>query len=180
MKLLVASDIHGSLFYTKKLVEIMEKEQVDKLILLGDLYYHGPRNNLPKEYNPMEVSKILNSLKDNLICIKGNCDAEVDEMISEFKFNNYVKLEMNDKKFMFTHGHKYNIDNKVNDVDVLIYGHFHTGYIKKENNQYFINSGSITLPKNNTPHSYLIIDNNDKINILLKDIDGNVVDSINI
>ena len=100
MKLLVVSDIHGSLFYTKKMVEIMEKEEVDKVILLGDLYYHGPRNPLPKEYNPMEVSKILNSLKEKLICIKGNCDAEVDEMISEFKFNDHVKLEINNKNMM--------------------------------------------------------------------------------
>ena len=147
MKLLVVSDIHGSLFYTKKMVEIMEKEEVDKVILLGDLYYHGPRNPLPKEYNPMEVSKILNSLKEKLICIKGNCDAEVDEMISEFKLNDHVKLEINNKKFMFTHGHKFNIKNKVENLDVLVYGHFHTGYIKQDNNQYFINSGSITLPK---------------------------------
>ena len=136
MKLLVVSDIHGSLFYTKKMVEIMEKEEVDKVILLGDLYYHGPRNPLPEEYNPMEVSKILNGLKEKLICIKGNCDAEVDEMISEFKFNDHVKLEINNKKFMFTHGHKFNIKNKVEDVDVLVYGHFHTGYIKQDNHIY--------------------------------------------
>ena len=88
MKYLLVSDIHGSLFYTKKLEEIIAKEQPNKIIFLGDLYYHGPRNPLPKDYSPMEVCKIFNHLKDKLIAIKGNCDAEVDEMISEFKFRN--------------------------------------------------------------------------------------------
>lgn len=179
MKLLVVSDIHGSLYYTNKVLEIYQNDSFDKIILLGDLYYHGPRNPLPKDYNPMEVSKILNSLKDKILCVKGNCDAEVDQMISEFVINDHVNMELNNKKFMFTHGHKYNIDNKVENIDVLIYGHFHTGFIKEENNQYFINSGSITLPKNNTPNSYLVIEsNNGTINIILKDIDGNIIDNI--
>lgn len=177
MKLLVVSDIHGSLFYTNKIIEIMNHEEVDKVILLGDLYYHGPRNPLPKDYNPMEVSKVLNSIKDKLICVKGNCDAEVDQMISEFKINDHAYLTLNNKKIMFTHGHKFNIDNKVENIDVLIYGHFHTGFIKEENNQYFINSGSITLPKNDTPNSYLIIENNNKkLTIKLMDIENNVID----
>ena len=179
MKLLVVSDIHGSLFYTNIIKELIKKEEVDQLILLGDLYYHGPRNPLPKDYNPMEVSKILNSLKDKLLCVKGNCDAEVDQMISEFKIEDHINIELNNKKIMFTHGHKFNIDNKVENIDVLIYGHFHTGFIKEENNQYFINSGSITLPKNNTPHSYLLIENNNEcLSITLKDIDGNIVESL--
>ena len=181
MKLLVVSDIHGSLYYMNKIMDIYNNDSYDKLVLLGDLYYHGPRNPLPKDYNPMEVSKVLNSIKDQILCVKGNCDAEVDQMISEFIINDNLNLELNNKKIMFTHGHKYNIDNKVKDIDVLIYGHFHTGFIKEENNQYFINSGSITLPKNNTPHSYLVIENNEEsIIVTLKDIDGNVVDSVNI
>ena len=134
MKLLVVSDIHGSLYYTNIIKELIKKEEVDQLILLGDLYYHGPRNPLPKDYNPMEVSKILNSLKDKLLCVKGNCDAEVDQMISEFKIEDHINIELNNKKIMFTHGHKFNIDNKVENIDVLIYGHFHTGFIKEENN----------------------------------------------
>jgi len=174
MKYLVVSDIHGSLYYANKITEIMKNENIDKVILLGDLYYHGPRNPLPKEYNPMEVSKLLNSIKDKLMCIKGNCDAEVDEMISDFKFNEIIKLEINNKKFIFTHGHKYNIDNKPNDFDILIYGHFHTGFIKEEDSKLFINSGSMSLPKNNTKNSYLIIDEN---NIYLKDLDHyNIID----
>ena len=181
MKLLVVSDIHGSLYYTNKITEIYQNGNFDRLVLLGDLYYHGPRNPLPKDYNPMEVSRILNSLKDNIICVKGNCDAEVDQMISEFKINNHAYLELNNKKIMFTHGHIYNINNKVENINVLIYGHFHTGFIKEENNQYFINAGSITLPKNNTPNSYLVIENTDAyISIILKDIDGNIIEKIHL
>lgn len=175
MKYLVASDIHGSLYYTTKLLDIYKKENADCLILLGDLYYHGPRNPLPKEYNPMEVANLFNNISIPLYVIKGNCDALVDEMISNFKFNEYLKLTINGKNFHFTHGHYENIDNIPNNVDVLVYGHFHTGFIKKNNNVICINTGSITLPKNNTPHSYLTIE--DKT-INLKDLEGNLIDSI--
>ena len=174
MKFLVISDIHGSNFYAKKIEEIYKKEKPDKIILLGDLYYHGPRNRLTEEYNPMEVSKILNKLKDKILCTRGNCDAEVDEMISEFKFEESIELTINGLRFFFTHGHKYNMDNVPNNIDVLVYGHLHTGFIKEEYDIIFVNSGSIALPKNNTKNSYLIINDNE---ILLKDIEGNIVES---
>ena len=175
MKYLVASDIHGSLYYAKKVIEAFEKEKADKIILLGDLYYHGPRNPLPPYYNPMEVSKIFNSISDKLLVVRGNCDAVVDEMISEFKFTDNLILKINNKMFMFTHGHQINIDNRPNDIDILVYGHFHTGFIKEEKGMVFVNSGSTTLPKNNTPHSYLVIDEE---YIKLKDFDNNVIDEI--
>ena len=111
MKYLVFSDIHGSEYYAKKIESIINVEKPDNIILLGDLYYHGPRNPLPKEYNPKEVCNILNSFSDKILCCKGNCDAEVDEMISTFEFNDNVVLEIANKKVMFTHGHKFNIDN---------------------------------------------------------------------
>lgn len=174
MKYLVVSDIHGSGYYANKIKEINYKENPDKIILLGDLYYHGPRNPLTKEYNPMEVSKILNNMKDKILCTKGNCDAEVDEMISEFKFEESIELTINEKKFFFTHGHKYNIDNIPKNINVLVYGHFHTGFIKEKNGVICVNSGSISLPKENTKNSYLIID--DK-NIILKDVDGITIDN---
>lgn len=176
MKILVASDLHGSGYYARKLKEIIESENPDKIILLGDLYYHGPRNQLSLEYAPMEVAKILNSFKEKIITARGNCDAEVDQMISEFKFEENIRLEINNKKFFFTHGHKYNIDNLPNeDFDVMIYGHFHTGFIKEEYGKIFVNSGSISLPKNNTKNSYLIIDEN---RIYLKDIEKNIIEEI--
>lgn len=175
MKYMVISDIHGSLLYMNKVMDIINQEQIDKLILLGDLYYHGPRNDLPEQYNPKEVANLLNTLKDKIYCVKGNCDAEVDEMISEFKFNNHLKMIKNNKTIMFTHGHKYNIDNPAEDVDVLIYGHYHTGFIKKENNKIYVNAGSVSLPKNDTPNSYLIIDDN---KIYLKNLNKEIIDEI--
>ena len=176
MKYLVISDIHGSGYYAEKIEEIVKKENPDKIILLGDLYYHGPRNRLTDGYNPMEVSKILNKYKDIILCTRGNCDAEVDEMISEFKFEDSIQLKIGEKRFFFTHGHKYNIDNIPQNIDVLVYGHFHTGYIKEKDGVLCVNAGSISLPKNDTPHSYLIIDDKQ---IILKDIDCNIVDSKN-
>ena len=102
MKLFIASDIHGSKYYAEKIKEMYNQENSDKIILLGDLYYHGPRNPLTNEYEPMEVAKILNSLKDNMLVVKGNCDAEVDEMISEFSFQDKIILEVNGLKIFFT------------------------------------------------------------------------------
>ena len=174
MKLLVVSDIHGSAYYAEKIPEIFEREKADKIIVLGDLYYHGPRNPLTKDYSPMKVAEILNSLKDRLEVIKGNCDAEVDEMISEFKFKEHLLLEVNNMKIYFTHGHKNNMDNLPDEqIDMMVYGHFHTGFIVKKDGIIFANPGSISLPKDNTKNSYLILE---KESIVLKDIDGNVID----
>ena len=133
MKILIISDIHGSSYYAERIKEIEEKENPDQIILLGDLYYHGPRNDLSQEYAPMKVAEILNGLKDKLLVVKGNCDAEVDEMISEFKFEDHILEEINGRKVYFTHGHKYNISNvPPNFGDMLIYGHLHQGFIIKE------------------------------------------------
>ena len=177
MKYIVFSDIHGSYHYAKIMQDLILKEQPDKIILLGDIYYHGPRNPLPQEYNPKEVCSLLNNYKDKIICIKGNCDAEVDEMISEFTFNEHISIEVNGKTIMLTHGHKFNIDNIPKFVDILMYGHFHTGFIKEKDGVICINPGSISLPKDNTPHSYVIIDED---MISLKDVDTHVIDSIKI
>ena len=174
MKLLIISDIHGSNYYANKILEINEKEKPDKIILLGDLYYHGPRNNLTKEYSPMEVAKILNSLKDKILAVKGNCDAEVDQMISEFKLESNISLEVNNLNVFFTHGHRYNIDKlPKKNIDMLIYGHVHTGFIKEKDGIIVANAGSISLPKNNTEHSYLILDEKQ---LTLKNTEGKIID----
>ena len=173
MKVLVVSDIHGSSYYAEKIKEIEERENPEKFIVLGDLYYHGPRNDLTKEYSPMKVSEILNSMKDKLLVLRGNCDAEVDEMISEFNLEDHILMEINNKKIYFTHGHKYNIENiPYDDFEVLIYGHIHQGFIEKRGDYLFANPGSIALPKGGTTNSYLILDEN---KFILKDIDGNVI-----
>lgn len=173
MKALVISDIHGSSYYARKIEEIVERENPEKIILLGDLYYHGPRNELSQEYAPMEVAKILNSLKDKLMVVRGNCDAEVDEMISEFKFEEHILTNINGKNIYFTHGHKYNIENiPYEDFDILIYGHIHQGFIQEKEGYLFANPGSISLPKGGTEHSYLILEENQ---ITLKDVDGRIL-----
>ena len=173
MKAVIVSDIHGSYYYAQRLKEIVEKENPDKVILLGDLYYHGPRNDLSQEYNPMEVSKILNAMKDKLLVVKGNCDAEVDEMISEFKFEDHLCLELNGKKIYFTHGHKYNIEViPYEDFEVLIYGHIHIGFIEEKEGYLFANPGSISLPKGGSRHSYLLLTEE---GLTLKDVDGEIL-----
>lgn len=178
MKILIISDIHGSNYYAKKIKEIVEREKPEKIVLLGDLYHHGPRNPLSMEYDPMKVAGILNDLndkyKENFIAIRGNCDAEVDEMISYFKLKDNVEIELNSKKVFFTHGHRYNkADLPSVNIDLLIYGHVHYGFIEQVENVICANPGSITLPKNNSKNSYLIFDSN---YLELKDIDGNTIE----
>ena len=173
MKYMFASDIHGPAYYCEKTLEVFEASGAKRLILLGDLLYHGPRNDLPKEYAPKQVIAMLNEYKDRIYAVRGNCDAEVDEMISEFKFNDHILMEINGKKFYFTHGHKYNIENiPYDDFDIMIYGHIHQGFIEEKEGLIFANPGSISLPKCNTAHSYIILEEN---KIILKDVDGKVI-----
>ena len=178
MKILIISDIHGSSYYAKKIEEINQRENPDHIILLGDLYYHGPRNGLTEEYDPMKVAGVLNDLQDKVRAVRGNCDAEVDEMISYFKFEQNIETEINNKHVFFTHGHIYNMNNIPNNqIEIMFYGHYHTGFIEEKNGIIFANPGSISLPKNNTEHSYIIFDEN---KIILKDVDGNVIQERNI
>lgn len=177
MKLLIVSDIHGSFYYAKKIEEIIKRENPTGIVLLGDLYYHGPRNPLTEEYNPKEVANILNKYAEKILAVKGNCDAEVDEMISDFKLEDNISLYSEGVSMFFTHGHKINIDNmpkNVSDLKILCYGHFHTGFIKEKDGVIVFNPGSISLPKDNTKHSYGIIENGI---IYLKDVSGEVIDS---
>ena len=173
MKVLIISDIHGSGYYAEKIKEISERENPERIVVLGDLYYHGPRNDLSQEYSPMKVAEILNNLKDKLFVVKGNCDAEVDEMISEFEFHDHILMEINNKKVYFTHGHKYNIEViPYEDFEIMIYGHIHQGFIQEKEGYLFANPGSISLPRAASKHSYLIFDEN---MLLLKDVDGNIL-----
>lgn len=175
MKVLIASDIHGSYYYAKKVKEAFEREKADMLVLLGDIYYHGPRNPFPEDYAPMKVAELLNSMKSKLLVIKGNCDSEVDQMISEFDFVEFGQILVDGIKVTLTHGHKFNKDNMPSNAgDLLCYGHFHTGFITKVGNVVVANAGSVSLPKDNTPNSYLTLD--DGV-LSLKDIDGNLIDT---
>ncbi len=156
MRYLVASDVHGSSFYAKKLIEKFLEEKCDKLILLGDLYYHGPRNDLPYEYAPKEVIKLFNSYKDKIIAIKGNCDAEVDEMVSEFKFVTSYEEVIDGKKILFTHGH--HLDELKEHYDVVVFGHIHLLHDEEKDGTRFVNPGSVSIPRNDNSRNYLIID----------------------
>jgi len=178
MKILIVSDIHGSSYYAEKIKEIEQRENPEQIILLGDLYYHGPRNDLTQEYNPMKVAGVLNDFGEKVKSVRGNCDAEVDEMISDFKFEDHLEMKVNGKNVFFTHGHFYNMENVPDKkIDIMFYGHFHTGFIEEENGIIFANPGSISLPKNNTEHSYIIFDEN---KITLKEVDGKIILSKNV
>ncbi len=160
MKIMFATDIHGSLTSAKKIVDTFVKEEADTLVLLGDLYYHGIRNPLPDGYAPNEVAKLLNSIKDKIIAIKGNCDSEVDEMVSEFDFSQHREVCFDGVKMTLTHGHIFNKDNLPNnDSQYIIHGHTHINEVVKVGNKTVINLASATIPKEDSPKSYMIFEN---------------------
>lgn len=161
MKIFVISDIHGSYKYLKQFMNIYDSEKERKLIILGDILYHGPRNPLPEEYNPQKVCELLNQYQDEILWIKGNCDGEVDEMVLDFNMVESGLLLINNHRVYLTHGHKKNEKNmKLFNGDILLYGHLHVNFLKEENGVIIGNPGSLSLPKNNTKNSYMVIENN--------------------
>ena len=160
-KWMITSDLHGSAHYCRLLLECMETEQADRLIFLGDLLYHGPRNDLPVEYDTKAVTKLLNGVKDKLLCVKGNCDSEVDQMVLEFPMlAEYAVLPVGDRLCYLTHGHNYGPDclPPMAKGDILISGHIHIPVCREQDGILLLNPGSISLPKENTPHSYMILE----------------------
>ena len=163
MKYIIASDIHGSAYYCRMLVDAFRKENADRLLLLGDILYHGPRNDLPKEYAPKEVISILNPLKNKIFCVRGNCDTEVDQMVLDFPvLADYGVFEINNKLIYATHGHKFNETTPppLSDGDILLCGHTHIPKIENCSNFTYLNPGSVSIPKENSPHSYIVLENN--------------------
>lgn len=178
MKLFFISDIHGSIYYLKKALEFFNEEKADYLVILGDILYHGARNPLPQEYSPKEVIDLINSYSDRIIAVRGNCDSEVDEMVLDFPIMaTYSNILYNNRRLFLTHGHIYN-EVKLPNLrpgDILIHGHTHVLRADKKDNIYIINPGSITLPKENNPHTYGVLD--DDI-FMIKDLEGNVVKEV--
>ncbi|MCH3986652.1 MAG: phosphodiesterase [Lachnospiraceae bacterium] len=174
MKLMIASDIHGSAFYCCKMLAAMEQEKPDKLILLGDILYHGPRNDLPEEYAPKKVIAMLNPLRDKILCIRGNCDTEVDQMVLDFSvLSEQAILFVNGKTLVLKHGHRLSgIDlPPVEPGEYLVCGHTHVPKMEmREGGYWYINPGSVSLPKGNSPHSYCIFEDH----FVWKDLDGEV------
>ncbi|MDP4143351.1 MAG: phosphodiesterase [Bacillota bacterium] len=173
MKLFFIADIHGSVYYLKKALENYKKEEADYIVILGDELYHGARNPLPRDYNPKEVSELLNSHKDKIIAVRGNCDSEVDEMVLDYPMMaDYSIILYNNKRLFLTHGHIYNENNlpALSSGDVLIHGHTHVPIAKKVGNIFVINPGSITFPKEDSSNSFGVLENNV---FFIKNLEGN-------
>ncbi|QBH96012.1 phosphodiesterase [Limnobaculum zhutongyuii] len=157
MKLMFASDLHGSLSATQLVLERFEHSGADWLILLGDLLYHGPRNPLPDRYNPAEVALYLNRFADRIMAVRGNCDSEVDQMLLHFPIEaTWQQVLLEQRRLFLTHGHHYHPDKlpALRTGDVFVYGHTHIPQAEKRENIYLLNPGSASLPKGGYPASF--------------------------
>lgn len=161
MKWMIASDIHGSAYYCRQMLEAFEREQADRLILLGDLLYHGPRNDLPREYDPKEVIPMLNAHKREILCVRGNCDTEVDQMVLEFPIlADYAVLPVGKRLMYLTHGHRFYMDAlpPMQDGDILLHGHTHVpAWEPFGTDNWYFNPGSVSIPKQESAHSYMTL-----------------------
>ena len=172
MKWMIASDIHGSAYYCRELLTAFSREGANKLLLLGDVLYHGPRNDLPRDYAPKEVIAMLNAIKEKLLCVRGNCDTEVDQMVLDFPvLADYAILTEGERVIYATHGHVYN-EQKLPPLqkgDVLLHGHTHVPKCVEHEEYLYINPGSVSIPKENSPHGYLILEDG---HLVWKSLDG--------
>ena len=176
MRLMIASDIHGSALYCRQMLDAYEREGADRLLLLGDILYHGPRNDLPEGYAPKEVVKLLNSVSDRILAVKGNCESEVDQMVSDFLIAESLSLFAFGKAMTCVHGHHFSFDNlPKNPGDVFFQGHSHISRLEKKGELILANPGSLSLPKDGR-HSYMTMDEK---GIALRDLlDGSLVSSL--
>lgn len=175
MKLLIASDLHGSVYYCKKLMDAIDRETPDKILLLGDLLYHGPRNDLPKDYAPKQVIPMLNQHKNRIIAVRGNCDSEVDQMVLEFPMMaDCTTILLDDGKTLFaTHGHLFNPENlpPLPEKSAFAFGHIHIKMAEWQGQTLVLNPGSLSIPKDGT-HGYMTYENGQ---FVAKEIDGRPV-----
>lgn len=158
MKLMFASDIHGSALYCERMLEAFRREGAERLCLLGDILYHGPRNDLPEGHDPKRVIALLNPEKSHILCVRGNCDTEVDQMVLEFPvLADYAVIFVDGRTFFLTHGHHHSPENlpPLNSGDVLINGHTHIYKAEQVNGIHCLNDGSVSLPKMGNPRSYM-------------------------
>ena len=176
MKLMFASDIHGDFDCARAMLDAYHSEGAEKLILLGDLLYHGPRNDIPAGYAPKKVIELLNGAKNELVCVRGNCDTEVDQMVLEFPIlADYMLIFERGRRFFITHGHHYNTTTPplLSEGDVLIHGHTHVLTVTSFGNGLtYLNPGSVSLPKENHPKSYMIYE--DGV-FTIRDFEGNAL-----
>lgn len=161
MKWLIASDIHGSAYWCRRLLEAYEKEAADRMILLGDILYHGPRNDLPQEYDPKAVIAMLNGMEIQPLCVRGNCDCEVDQMVLNFPvLADYALLPIGSKTVFVTHGHKFNTSSlpPMAKGDILLHGHTHVPKCEACGDVMYLNPGSVSIPKEGSHHGYMILE----------------------
>ena len=161
MKLLIASDIHGSAYYCRKLMELFRREEAERLILLGDILYHGPRNDLPRDYAPKEVTAMLTALDAPILGVRGNCDAEIDQMVLGFPLlSDYALLLTGAHTIFLTHGHIYTPEShpRLRAGDAFLSGHIHVPVCQERDGILYLNPGSVSLPKEDTPHSCMSYD----------------------
>lgn len=174
MKWMIASDIHGSEYYCRELCAAYDREKADRLLLLGDILYHGPRNDLPREYNPKKVIELLNARKQNILCVRGNCDTEVDQMVLEFPILADYCVIAEEKQLIYaTHGHIFHEDHlpPLHKGDILLHGHTHVPKCVEHEEYTYMNPGSVSIPKEGSWHGYMILENG---HFLWKDLDGNI------
>lgn len=179
MKVMFISDIHGSFYWLEKAMHIYETEAFEKLIILGDILYHGPRNPLPKGYDCQKVANLLNGYKDDIVAVRGNCDAEVDQMLLAFDIMQQSRhIEIEGYPFFLSHGHHDNEDHIpiLADRTIFAYGHFHVPIAKKIDQIYVVNPSSLSLPKQGKP-SYGIYENHV---FTIKEVDGKEVKKIDL
>ena len=159
---MIASDLHGSADYCEELLRQYACEKADRLLLLGDLLYHGPRNDLPKGYAPKKVLAALNAHRDEILCVRGNCDTEVDQMVLLFPIlADYAVLDLGESLLYATHGHRYNEANlpPLKTGDILLHGHTHIPKCTEHETYVCMNPGSVSIQKENSPHSYMTLEN---------------------
>ena len=166
MKLMFASDVHGSAFYCEKMLECYRREQAERLWILGDILYHGPRNDLPKEYAPKKVIAMLNEIKEEICAVRGNCDTEVDQMVLEFPVLADYCVIADEKNVIYaTHGHHFNEGNlpPLHKGDILLNGHTHVPKCVEHPDYIYMNPGSVSIPKEESWHGYMIYENGEFI-----------------
>ena len=174
MKWMIASDIHGSAYYCSRLIEAYKTEQAERLLLLGDVLYHGPRNDLPRDYAPKKVIEMLNAMKDDIFAVRGNCESEVDQMVLQFPvLAEYALIPAGDSLIYAVHGHNYNEKNlpPLHKGDILLNGHTHVPKCVEHDDYVYMNPGSVSIPKEDSHHGYMIFEDNV---FICKDLDGEV------
>lgn len=174
MTFVVASDLHGSALWTRRLLDVCEAEKASQLVLLGDLLYHGPRNPLPDGYDPPAVTNMLNDAADRIIAIQGNCDAEVDSMVLRFPLARMATVMVDGHRFLCTHGHEFHDGNlpPMAGGDVLLFGHTHLYLAEERDGIFLVNPGSVSLAKQDRPNTFMVYRDD---TCVIKDFSGTVM-----